>query len=400
MEIADKLIGNPAVLRRINRVRLLNQLRLANGSSRVALARKTGLDPKTVTNLTNRLVQEGLVTCGQTSARGRGRPAERLTLNAEAALALGVDIGAQQVTAVLMDLTGEVRSQWRRSYDVAKTGRFLIAKALEAVKSLMEPLSAPQKKKIHGLGVCVPGFVRREEDLVVRSVNIRGFRDLSISDAFRESGVQVVLEESSRSMALAEKWFGARWVNGNLICMDLGYGIGMGIIHRGALYRGANEVSGEIGHTVVDASGPVCHCGKKGCLEAVASGKALGEVADRLKIGRKRAGARGAVALHQAALEGHRPARQALRLAGEHIGIAVANVINLFDPGLVVLNGGLVGAGDLMIGRLREVVEQHRLKGAGRACKIEISALGGLAAAMGAAMLPLRTYFEFDNIQL
>ena len=400
MEIADRLIGNPAVLRRINRVRLMNQLRLARGSSRVELARMSGLDPKTVTNLTNELVDEGLVTSVRTQASGRGRPAERLALDAGAALALGVDIGAQQVTAVLMDLAGTVRDQWRRSYDVAKTGAFLIGKAREAVTSLIAPLSEAQKKTIHGLGVCVPGFLRREERIVLRSVNIRGFREFSITEAFGDFGPPVIVEESSRSMALAEKWFGARKWDGNLVCLDLGYGIGMGIIHRGVLYRGANEASGEIGHTVVDTSGPVCHCGKKGCLEAVASGRALGELAAGLKIGRNRAGARGAVALYEAALNGSHPARQALNRAGEHIGIAVANVINLFDPGLVVLNGGLVRAGDLLTGRLRETVEQHRLKGAGRGCRIEISTLGGPAAAMGAAMLPLRTYFEFDNIQL
>jgi glucokinase len=299
-----------------------------------------------------------------------------------------------------MDLTGTVRSQWRRSYDEAKTGRFLIRKAREAVEFLMEPLALPQKDKIRGLGVCVPGFLRREEQTVVRSVNISGFQEFSIAKAFGEIDLPLILEESSRSMALAEKWFGARESDRNLICMDLGYGIGMGIIHRGVLYRGANEAGGEIGHTVVDASGPVCHCGKRGCLEAVASGKALGEVAAGLRIGGRQAGARGAAALHEAALGGNRPARQALQRAGQYIGIAVANIINLFDPGLVVLNGGLVKAGDVLIGRLKETVEQHRLKGAGRACRIEISALGGFAAAMGAAMLPLRTYFEFDNIQL
>lgn len=183
--------------------------------------------------------------------------------------------------------------------------------------------------------------------------------------------------------------------------MDMGYGIGMGFVHRGVLYRGTNEVSGEIGHTVVDASGPVCRCGKIGCLEAVASGRALGEVAAGMKIPRdSSARAKSAAALPEAALRGHRPARRALQRAGEHLGIAVANMINLFDPGLVVLNGGLVKAGDLLIDRLMETVDQHRLQRTGRGCRIRISALGDLAGAMGAAMLPLRTYFEFDNIQL
>jgi len=396
----NTLIGNPAVLRRINRVRLLNALRLEKATSRVALARQTGLDPKTVTNLTNNLLHDGLVVRGEAPAQGRGRPAERLSINANAALALGVDIGAQQVTAVLMDLAGTVRAQWRQDYFVAKTGRFLIQKARDALGCLTQSLSAQQKRRIKGLGVCVPGFLNREQRIVKQSVNIRGFKEFSIVDAFQELGTPVLLEESSRSMALAEKWFGTRRTNQNFICMDLGYGIGMGLVHHGLLYRGSNEVSGEIGHTVVDTSGPLCHCGKTGCLEAVASGKALAEVAMNLKLDKKGVHVKGAAALHEAAIQGHRPSFQALQRAGEHIGLAVANLINLFDPGLVILNGGLVKAGEILIDRLMETVDQYRLQATPQKCRIVISTLGDLAGAMGAAMLPLRSYFEFDNIQL
>lgn len=394
------MIGNPAVLRRINRVRFLNQLRLSKGTSRVQIARQTGLDPKTVTNLTNELLKDGLVVCGQVSAQRRGRPAECLSLNADAALALGVDIGAQQVSAVLIDLSGAVRASWRRAYDIAKTGRFLIRKAREALDFLMQSLSSQQKQKIKGLGVCVPGFLQREQGIVVKSVNIRGFRNVSLFETFRELAVPVILEESSRSMALAEKWFGPHGTDQNFICIDLGYGIGMGFIHHGMLYRGTNEVSGEIGHTVVDAFGSVCHCGKTGCLETVASGKALAEIATNLKLNIHQLRAKGAAALHQAALQGHPQARQALQQAGGYIGIALANVINLFDPGLVVLNGGLTKAGPLLVDRLTETVNQHRFHGVPHACEIKISTLGDLAGALGAAMLPLRSYFEFDNIRL
>ena len=396
----NTLLGNPAVLRRINRVRLLNHLRVARGGSRVQIARLTGLDPKTVTNLTNGLLQDGLVVSTRASAQGRGRPADNLSLNADAALALGVDIGAQQVSAVLMDLSGAVRAGWHQDFGHARTGRFLIGKAREALESLLAPLSSRQKKKIQGMGVCVPGFLHREQGVVVNSVNIRGFRDFSILDAFGDLGVPVVLEESSRSMALAEKWFGAYGSSRNFICMDLGYGIGMGFVHHGLLYRGTNEVSGEIGHTVVDTAGPVCHCGKTGCLEAVASGKALAQVAGNLNLDTRRLRATGAAALHKAAVQGHARAREALQQAGRSIGIAVANMINLFDPGRVVLNGGLLRAGELLVDGLLETVDQYRLQGAPHACDIEVSTLGELAGAMGAAMLPLRVYFEFDNIQL
>jgi len=396
----NQLIGNPAVLRRLNRVRVMNQLRREDGATRVQMARATGLDPKTVTNLCNDLLASGLIVAQETQMRGRGRPAERLRINPDAALAVGVDIGAQQVSAVLMDLAGEIRRSWRCAYGQAKSGEFLLGKAATAIGRMIDAIPGPLHKRIQGIGVCVPGFLSREQGVVVRSVNIRGFRNLSLAETLGDFGPPVTLEESSRSMALAEKWFGGRDPEESLICVDLGFGIGMGIMHNGLLYRGTNELSGEIGHTVVDPTGRKCRCGKVGCLETVASGRALGQYAAGLSVVRHGIKTKGAEALYEAALQGDPQARRALADAGQFIGIAIANVITLFDPGTVVLNGGLIEAGDFLVKSLKQSIRRHRLRGAPHTCDIEISRLGKLAGAMGAAMLPLRRYFEFDNIQL
>lgn len=401
MDIANynSLTGNPAVLRHLNRVRIMGQLRREGGSTRVQMSHTTGLDPKTVTNLCNDLLESGLILPQDTQARGRGRPAERLRINPDAALTIGVDLGAQQVSAILMDLSGEVRASWRQEYGHAKEGKFLLKEASGAIRRMIDVVPTRSHRTLHGIGICVPGLLSRRDGIVVRSVNIRGFRNLPIIDVLDEYGLPMALEESSRSMALAEKWFGRRDANESFICMDLGFGIGMGIVHNGLLYRGANELSGEIGHTVVDPKGSKCRCGKVGCLEAVASGRTLGELAVRLRLTARGANAAGAKSLHEAALQSDPRARRALADAGRFIGVAIANIISLFDPGTVVLNGGLIGAGEFLTTSLRQSVHRHRLRGAPHACNIEISTLGNLAGAMGAAMLPLRRYFEFDNIQ-
>ena len=396
----NKLVGNPAVLRRINRVRILSQLRLYGPSSRADMARRTGLDPKTLTNLCQELLDEGLIAPRRSLARGRGRPAEVLSLNPEAALSLGVDVGARQVSMVVLDLQGEVRHQWQREYGTARSGDFLLTAICEGLAELMTAVPRSLRGVLQGIGLCVPGFLDRERGIIRQSVNIRGFRDVKVFPHLKAFGWPVLLEESSRCMALAEKWFGGHRDVEHLISIDAGYGIGMGVLHHGRLYRGANEVSGEIGHTVVDPKGRKCRCGNVGCLETVASGKALERIARSLALSKMGIKSKGAKAIFEAALAGHPAARSVLAETGHYIGMAIANVINLFDPDVVVLNGGLTRADQFLMPSLRKAVRRYAVKGAGHLCVTELSTVGLLAGARGAAMLPLREHFEFENIQL
>ncbi|OHB54593.1 MAG: hypothetical protein A2Y12_09735 [Planctomycetes bacterium GWF2_42_9] len=396
---ATNLIGNAAILKQINKVRLLSRLRMEE-VSRAELARLTGLDAKTITNLCNSLFQDGLLLTEDAKIKGRGRPAENLVLNPDAAFAVGVDIGAVQVSAVLIDLKGAVCGRWREEFGSPQDKEFLLKKVDSAIHSMINVLSPKRRKKLKGVGVCVPGFINRYTGNVINSVNICGFRDVPLVEMLRKQfDKEIILEESSRSMALAEIWFGNRQNCENFMCMDLGFGIGIGIIHNGLVYRGANECSGEIGHTVVDPDGKKCRCGKKGCLETVSGGKALQDIAERLAVatdGKCQSGK----ALYEAAVMGNRAAARELAKAGHYIGIAIANVINLFDPGLVILNGGLVKAGEFIVEPVKSAIRDHSIGSFGRKCEFEISNLGDWAGAMGAAMLPLRNYFEFENVRL
>jgi N-acetylglucosamine repressor len=395
------LTGNAAVLKQINTVRLLNHLRVNGPSSRAQLARATGLDAKTITNLSNRLLKDELVQCGETVTSGRGRPAERLGINPDAALAVGVDIGASQITIVLSDLAGNIRGRFKEEFRAPKGKAALIRRASTAVHTRIDALAPALKCAVRGVGVAVPGMLDRAKGVVVHSVNIPGFQDVPIVDMLHsEFGLPVELEESSRAMAVAEIWFATREERRNFACVDLGYGIGMAMVSDGMLYRGANELAGEIGHTVVVSDGKECQCGRVGCLETVASGRAIGEMASRLPLKTLGIKAAGAQAVCQAADAGNPEAIKVLRKAGEYIGVAVANMINLFDPGRVILNGGLVNAGELLIDPLRIAVREHTISPLDTTCPVEVSPLGEYAGAMGAAMLPLRAFFEFDNIRL
>jgi N-acetylglucosamine repressor len=396
----SSLTGSPAVLKHINRVRLLGILFRDKMASRAQLARKTGLDAKTITNICNSLLEDNLIICGDIEIAGRGRPAENLMLNSKTAYAFGVDIGALQVTTILVDFKGDVHWQCKHKFEATKNKDYILKIVKQSIAAGLDSLDKSQHDKIKGIGICLPGFLNREEGIVLRSVNIPSSNNIAICSLLEKwFGFPAVIEESSRAMTLGEMWFGDKEYKNDFICIDLGYGIGMGIVHNGQLYRGANEASGELGHMIVDSDGIECTCGKRGCLETLASGRALADFVNELQLKDDVYTSKGAMKLYEAALAGNSQACKTIERAGMYIGMAVANVINLFDPGAVIVNGGLTGAGDLLMDPLQKSIKEHAIEYLGKGCRVEISQVGLAAGALGAAMLPLKNYFEFEDIR-
>lgn len=368
--------------------------------SRAQLARETGLDPKTMTNLCSELLKEGLVFSEPAPANGRGRPGELLHLNADAAFSLGVDVGPCHVTAALIDFKGIVREQWQQNFDVAQDADILLKTMHDAIHHMLNKFADLKSAQLKGICLCTPGLINRKDGLVLQTVNIPGFNNLNVFQQFSHLKLPVFLEEASHCQAIAEKWFGGYYHDQNFITMDIGYGIGMGIMFNGVLYRGANEKSGEIGHTVVAPDGITCSCGKKGCLETVAGGRALEKTAQTLPLAKYSITTLGAKAIHEAAQQGDRQAIDILAQSGAYIGMAISNAINLFDPGTVILHGGLVRAGDYLLQSLKQSIHEHAISDKGSSVQIKTSTLGHAAGARGAAMVPFENCFEFDKIEL
>ena len=399
----NTLIGNPSILKKVNRVRVMNYLNNHGPTSRAQLARETGLDGKTITNICNNLLSDSLIMAPKTVQNGqrlRGRPPEVLSLNNDAAYAIGVDFGAQQVTGLVIDFGSNVKTRIRREYESPESKDFLLKEIDAVITELLDTIDSKARKKIKAIGLCVPGLIDKSAGIVVQSVNIQDFNEVPIVEIIQKKfSFDVILEDSSRAMALAEMWFGEITRN-NFLCIDLGYGIGMGIIENGLLYQGANGRSGEIGHTIVQPGGYKCRCGREGCLETVASGRALAEMASEAGVIELSPEKISAKAVYESAKDGNTEAQDLLKQAGKYIGIAIANVIDLFDPQAVVLNGGLINAGEMLVGPLKEVVEQHNINFSDLSYDIEESKIGADASALGAAMMPLRSCFEFENIKL
>lgn len=366
------LHGNAAVLKKINRTRLLNKLWHAGSCSRTSLAGITGLDKKTITNICNSLYKDGLISIRDTKTSGKGRPPQLIALNPYAAYSIGVDVGGGHVSAVLMDFTGSIKESF--TYILKPERQESVWTIIEdTVVSLLNGFDG-EKSLIKGVGICIPGLLDYSTGSVVRSVNLRELEGVDVTERLAEKiGLPVFLEESTRSIALAEIWFGGRSGLNDFIVADLGVGIGLGIIHDGKLHRGAHGSSGEIGHLVVQPGGKKCTCGKSGCLETVASGKALEE---------------------------SNYSENSVSEAGAYVGMALANAANILDPGEIILQGGLVKLGELFLNPLVESAARHSLAGTDIVSRIRTSELGDMAGAMGVGMLPVRGYFEMENIRI
>lgn len=377
-------VGALRALRRRNVADVLAHLRRGTANTRAEIARLTQLDPKTITILTNYLRREKLLLVGGSIPSSGGRPAEQLSLNPDGAYSIGIDLGATRLRTVVLDLTGHVRSCSDVARPATTDPERILAGVVRQIHGNVKKAKLRSWRRVAGIGFACPGFLDRLAGVALEAVNIPGWRNVPVAEVLdKEFRVPVHLEESSRVAALGEGWFGLGQGLGDFVSMNLGYGIGVGIMVNGALHYGASESGGEIGHTTVRPDGEPCFCGNRGCLETVASGEAIARLS-------KHPTAKQAVAAAQA---GDRLAAQVIADAGGYLGVAMANLVNLLNPKLVILDGGLCRAGALLLEPLLQAIREHAVPRSLAATRIEKSPLNAYGGALGAAMIPLQPLF-------
>ena len=255
--------------------------------------------------------------------------------------------------------------------------------------------------QLAGIGIACAGGIDSGRGLVVTpSPALPGWESLPLADMVRERlGTVTFLVNDASAAALGEQRFGAGKGVKNLVLVTVGTGIGGGIITDGELYLGACGAAGEIGHMTVDADGPLCGCGNTGCLEMLASGSAVereavrrirnGEhtsLAESMKGGIEEITARDVEA---AAREGDAVALDIVDTAAGWLGIGIVNLVNIFNPEMVVIGGGMANWGDLLLAPVRRVVQERAFPISARAVSVVLTALDD-AGLYGAAAFALR----------
>lgn len=371
------------LIREWNEALVLNFVRRHEPVTRPEIAERTGLGRSTVTVITRRLISQGLVVeSGSLESEDPGRPPVLLRLQAGTHSVVGLKLGPTGVMASVLDLHAEARHSLfmplPRDGAPVEVVRLLVEAARQIIEKAPPDLGPPI-----GVGLVLPGIVQAETGASWNPYHPHWsavpFRHLLEA----ELELPVIAENDANAAALAERWYGSGQGAESLLSLTVGVGIGAGLIISGALHRGARSGAGEIGHVQVDPQGPLCRCGRRGCLEAVA-----GDAGSLYPPGT------GRERVVHAAQAGDPQAASVLQQVGRTIGVAIANAVNLVSPDRVVVGGeAIMQAGELLLTPIRRALQEQTIPGLTAPPLVQAS-LGGEAWVRGAAVVVLEEAFR------
>ena len=311
--------------------------------------------------------------------------------------AIAVDLGGTNIRVAVIDKRGKIHRRIKRP-----------TLAQEGIKSVCDNLlSAIEEmycffpnKQVKGVGLGIAGAINMEKGLITQSPNFPGCEGYPIKDKIQTGflkQVAVIIENDANAAAIGERWKGAGRGITNLICLTLGTGIGGGIIVDGKLVHGADGMAAELGHITVQPNGPQCNCGNYGCLEALASATAIRREAIEASIMHPESdlnercnGNRQTITaemVYFSAQSGDPVSRKIYQVMGRYLGIGIATLINIFNPEMVVIGGGVSGAWEMFIPYTKEEVNKRSFKIPAEKAKIVPAVCGDDAGLLGGAYL-------------
>lgn len=343
-----------------------------------------------------RLLEAGLLVEDGLAESEGGRRSSLLRIPRSAGLIAAVDLGATSIDVALSTLGSEIVAQRGETADVREGPKVVLGR----VKELLEGLIAEQgadRHDVRAIGVGVPGPVEQASGLLRSPPIMPGWDRFPIRDAFAgEYAAPVFVDNDVNVMALGEHWGGVAKGVDNLLLVKIGTGIGGGIIADGRLYRGIQGCAGDIGHICADPEGPVCTCGNRGCLEAMAAAPAIVRKAERsardgespvLAAVLREKGELSARDVGEAAGVGDYRALEIIRESGRLVGGVLATLVSTLNPSLIVIGGGVANIGHSLLAEIRSTVYSRSLPLATRNLPIVLSELEGAAGVTGASVL-------------
>ena len=395
--------GQPELLRFINRVRASSMLKKGQPLTRTELAKQTGLSRATIAVLASELLSVGLVEEVGLKASTGGRRPMLLKFNPDAAFALGALLQDHTWSIVVTDLQARVLHQ-RSAHVSGDSPEAAVVALQEGVHAIAFEMRALGKRLLPAIGLGTPGLVDVSAGIIRTAVDV-GWFEVPIQKMVEEAlGLSTVVANRSKLGALAELWYGADRGVKDLIYLSVGTGVAAGIIHDGELYLGANSSAGEVGHLTVVPDGPLCPCGNRGCLQQLVSESAIANrTRERLREGyastlrnlvNDQSDLMTTLSVFEASKQGDRLAQEIVEETAQYLGIAIANLINLLNPELIVLGGPVGFAGHVLLEPLRAEVERRAMAYPASVTEITISNLGSDAGAVGAAVLILERATE------
>ncbi len=348
--------------------------------SRAEIARTTKLTRATVSDMVADLIDEGLVTeVGYGSSIG-GRLPVLLSLNADSRYLIGLNLAQDKFIGAVVNLRGEIKETCE-----APVGSNNGEQALQTVYQILDQLLATDWKPIVGIGVGTPGLVNARDGIVVNAVNL-DWKDLPLSHLLESRyRLPVSVLNDSQAMAIGEFVYSGEYKSDdNLIVVNVGYGIGAGILINGRIFQGDGGGAGEIGHVAVQENGVACRCGKYGCLETVASSRAVVQRAQILAQATNPQ-INSFESLQSAFVAGDPLAKHIVAEAGHYLGFSIASLVGTLNIKSIVLTGDMTCFGEPWLESVRETMSQAALPRMVQDTQLEIGKLDFRGCILGAS---------------
>ena len=404
-----KNIADQKLMRRMNNKVVIGILRQSAPLSRANLSAISGLNRSTISSIINDLIDEGWVKETTYQSDKVGRPGLLLEINPTGGFAVGIEIGVDFILVIVTDFSANVI--WRKQIETdPKDGQLAIQE--KGFNLVGEAIAFGKTKCIQplGIGLAIPGLVDVHDGVLKLAPNLK-WKDVPLRLIWTQQfHLPVFIENDANAAALGEFYYGAARGIENFIYIAAGFGLGSGIIIDGNLLRGNKGYASEVGHMTIDPEGEICSCGKRGCYETMIGPRAVikrvkkiitdkGRESTILQISDDASDAFTYDTVVDAARKEDKVALAALEDVGCNLGIVVSNLVNIFNPNMVILGGALTYAKDFIQPFVEKVVQANALQLCQEDLVITNSQLDQDSSVMGVAGLVLENNWNESNLQ-
>lgn len=370
------------------RGRILHAVRETPGISKTELARRLRISQSATSALVAELIEAGIVEVDGVGDSTGGRPPKKLALNRKSPLTLAIDLAETNVRLGIVNLRGELVASARTPFQHSN-GSIRLEPILDKARALAE-----RYPEVAAAGIAVPGIVDRSRGSIREAANL-GWRNLDLrKQAERSLGLPVEVGRNTTASLLGEEWWGVGTAADPLLFVTVGSGIGLGIHIGGSWVEGATGVAGEFGHILVDPNGKPCGCGKRGCLETLASSRALIDLYTEFQPSPP-SGDLTVAGIAAEAKSGDPHAHAAITQTAHHLGLGLVTLVNLFNPATIVVGGELMDAQPFILPVVQSVIDQYAFDISQETLHIQPSTFHGQASLIGAAALAFDTLFQY-----
>jgi N-acetylglucosamine repressor len=377
--------------------------------SRVGIYQMTKLRRTTISLITRELLDEGRLIVVGRSNNPLGRKQVLLQLNEDFGFIVGIEFDDKQVVAGVLDLHPRVKYSISEATNLSE-GRDGLIRQLQSMVTRVMSEAGADPAQLLGIGIADPGLVDSRRGVAVLATTIDFWTDVPLQRIFEERfEVPVVLESKTRAKTVAEQMLGAGEMQENLVYFDYGAGIGAGVVVDGKLLYGQNCGVGEIGHTRVSENGPACKCGSIGCLEATAGTSAVearmrraiaeGALTQALQLAHGDPAKVTAWMVLEAAAASDKMSGNIVSELARDIGVGIANVVNLFNPAVVVFDKRLEPGGTLLLDQISRVVRGQTLASFSAELALRFGKIGEEAGLLGIGLCVLEKRYEIPALR-